>query len=229
MTEDHAPNAPGGQSHIDSCRSDATQLAGWLDRARRGDAEARNLLFGACRSFVATAARFHLQRRLQAKVDASDVVQQSLLEAHRGFEGFAGETPAEWLAWLKRIVAHNAYDAAKRYHGTAKRNAGREVPLAPHDDASAGWHEPPIDPASSPSQRVVRWEQELLLAAAMESLTEDHRDVLFLRNIERLPFEEVAQRMGRSAGACRMLWMRAIAGLREQLPAEIGAEERDPA
>ena len=205
------PAAPGG---------DTARIAGWLAAARAGDAAARDRLFAACRSFVATAARFHLQRRLQAKVDASDVVQQSLLEAHHGFDGFAGETPQEWLAWLKRIVAHNAFDVAKRYRGTAKRDAGREVPLAAHDDASHGWHEPPIDPASSPSGRVIRWEQELLLAAAMEALADDHREVLFLRNIERLPFEEVARRMGRSSGACRMLWMRAIAAVRERLPAE---------
>jgi RNA polymerase sigma-70 factor (ECF subfamily) len=205
------PAAPGG---------DTARIAGWLAAARAGDAAARDRLFGSCRSFVATAARFHLQRRLQAKVDASDVVQQSLLEAHRGFDGFAGETPQEWLAWLKRIVAHNAFDVAKRYRGTAKRDAGREVPLAAHDDASHGWHEHPVDPASSPSGRAIRWEQELLLAAAVEELDEDHREVLFLRNIERLPFEEVARRMGRSSGACRMLWMRAIAAVRERLPAE---------
>ena len=207
---------------------DAARIAGWLAAARAGDAAARDRLFGACRSFVATAARFHLQRRLQAKVDASDVVQQSLLEAHRGFDGFAGETPQEWLAWLKRIVAHNAFDVAKRYRGTAKRDAGREVPLAAHDDASHGWHEPPIDPASSPSGRVIRWEQELLLAAAMEALADDHREVLFLRNIERLPFEEVARRMGRSSGACRMLWMRAIAALKERLPADFSGAEATP-
>jgi RNA polymerase sigma-70 factor (ECF subfamily) len=202
------------------------ELAAWLDKARKGDGAARDRLFGACRSFVAVATRFHLQRRLQAKVDTSDIVQQSLLEAHRGFEGFTGRTPAEWLAWLKRIAAHNAYDAAKRYRGTAKRDAGREVPLNLSDDASRGWHAAAIDPGSSPSQRAVRWEQELLLTAALEALPDDHREVVMLRNIERLPFEEVARRMDRSAGACRMLWMRAIAGLRDMLPPEAGAEDR---
>lgn len=203
-------------------------LARWLAAARAGDAAARDRLFGACRSFVATAARCHLQRGLQAKVDASDVVQQSLLEAHRGFDRFAGETPAEWLAWLKKIVAHNALDAAKQYRGTAKRDAARELPLALHADASHGWHEQPVDPASSPSGRVIRWEQELLLAAALDALAEDHREVLFLRNIERLPFEEVARRMDRSSGACRMLWMRAIASLRDILPVEFSESEATP-
>jgi len=211
---------PEPASMPESSATPSVRLAGWLAAARAGDAEARDRLFAACRSYLATAARVHMQRGLRAKVDASDVVQQSLLEAHRGFDGFAGETPAEWLAWLKRIVAHNALDAAKRYRGTAKRDADREVPLAVHDAASAGWHAQPVDPASSPSRQVIRWEQELLLATALESLGDDHREVLHLRNIERLPFDEVGRRMGRSSGACRMLWMRAIASLKEALPAE---------
>ena len=195
----------------------SVRIAGWLAAARRGDDAARDRLFDACRSYVDLAARYHLQRRLQAKVDASDIVQQSLLEAHRGFDRFAGESPGEWLAWLKRIVVHNAYDEAKRWRGTAKRDAGREVPLDGRGDASEAWAFDPASSEPSPSQHVLRGEQELLIAAALERLPEDHRDILLLRNLERLPFEEVAKRMGRSAGACRMLWMRAIAGLREQL------------
>lgn len=194
-------------------------VAEWLAAARTGDREARDRLFGACRSFVATVARCHLNRRLQAKVDASDVVQQSLLEAHRGFDGFAGETPQEWLAWLKRIIRHNACDAAKRFTGVAKRDARREVPLATHDSESRAWHAHPIDPASSPSGHAIRWEEEIRLATAIEALPEEHREVLVLRNIERLPFEEVGRRMGRSSGACRMLWMRAIESLKHVLVA----------
>ena len=123
----HADPQPSEASASTDGRS--ARIAGWLAAARRGDAAARDRLFDACRSYVDLAARYHLQRRLQAKVDASDIVQQSLLEAHRGFDRFAGESPGEWLAWLKRIVVHNAYDEAKRWRGTAKRDAGREVPL----------------------------------------------------------------------------------------------------
>ena len=54
-----------------------------------------------------------LQRGLAARVDPSDVVQQSLLEAHRGFDRFAGESPGQWLAWLRGIATHNALDAAR--------------------------------------------------------------------------------------------------------------------
>ena len=214
-----------GDRHADPKQPEATastdgrsaRIAGWLEQARQGDAAARDRLFDACRSYIDLAARYHLQRRLRAKVDASDIVQQSLLEAHRGFDRFVGESPGEWFAWLKRIVAHNAYDEAKRWRGTAKRDAGREISLDGRGDASGARAFDPASSEPSPSQHAVRWEEEVRLAAALELLPEDHRDIIILRNLERLPFEEVAKRMDRSAGACRMLWMRAIAALREHL------------
>lgn len=212
----HVPTAPDSDPAASSDGT-GTRIADWLAAARRGDVAARDRLFDACRSYVDLAARYHLQRRLRAKVDASDIVQQSLLEAHRGFDRFTGTTAGEWLAWLKRIVAHNAFDEAKRWRGTAKRDAGREVAMHGHGNESGHVHPDPVSDEPSPSQHVIRFEQDMLVTAALARLPEDHRDVLLLRNLERLPFEEVAKRMGRSAGACRMLWMRAIAGLREHL------------
>jgi len=202
----------------DPSASDA--IAVWLARARRGDGAAREQLFAACRSYVATVARCHLQRGLVRRVDASDIVQQSLLEAHRGFHRFAGESPAQWLAWLRGIATHNALDAARAHRVVARRDAGREQPLDGGSAAAA--FGPVTDSRSSPSQRLLRWERELELAAAIDQLPDDQRRVVELRNIERLPFEEVARRMDRSAGACRMLWMRALENLRDRLSASGG-------
>lgn len=192
--------------------SQGRRIADWLDRARRGDVAARDELFAACRSYVATVARCHLQRGLAARVDPSDIVQQSLLEAHRGFDRFAGDSPGQWLAWLRGIATHNALDAARGHRVAARRDAGRERSL----DGVAGF-EPAADPGSSPSQRALRWEREWQLAAAVDRLADDHRRVIELRHLERLPFDEVARRMDRSPGACRMLWMRALEQLRAQL------------
>lgn len=203
----HAAADPGGP--------DGERIAGWIRAARAGDASARQRLFEAGRSYLAVAAAYHLQRRLRAKVDASDIVQEALLDAHGGFDRFAGTTAGEWLSWLRRIAERNALDAAKRYRGTAKRDAGREVPI--DGDAAGVGRIDPVAPVSTPSQRVLRGEREILLAEAIGGLPTDQREVILLRNVERLPFEEVAERMGRSAGACRMLWMRALAGLRERL------------
>jgi RNA polymerase sigma-70 factor, ECF subfamily len=192
----------------------SSRILTWLHAARAGDEAARNELLGACRSFLAVVARTNLDRRLQARVDASDVVQQSLLDVHRGLNDFRGETPAEWLAWVGRIATRNAIDAAREHRQAAKRDPARERPVG--DSPS---HDPfaPVATGPSPSQAVAGLERELRVAAALEQLPEDYRDVVLLRNVERLPFDEVATRMARSPGACQMLWLRAIERLRHLL------------
>jgi len=197
---------------------DSSQLADLLALARAGDDAARNRLFEACRSFVAVVAKVQLHRRLHTKVDPSDLVQQSLLEAHRGFVDFQGGTPQDWLAWLKQIVQHNAIDADKHYRGADRRDLRKERALATGDPTSsqaAGWVA--VDPGLSPSQVLMNSERELHLAAAIESLPDDYQQVILLRNLERLPFDQVAERMNRTRGACQMLWMRAVEQLRTQL------------
>jgi RNA polymerase sigma-70 factor (ECF subfamily) len=197
--------------------ADGNQVSGLLAKARAGDAAARDQLFSHCRDYLTLAARARVETRLQAKVDASDLVQQTLLEAHRGFGRFQGATEAEWLAWLRRILDHNAADFVRRYRATGKRQVGREVPIAgPGDSSSAGCPEPAAD-GETPSAAAVRHEGELALAAALAQLSPDHREVIVLRNLQRLPFDEVAQRMNRSRPAAQMLWIRAIQKLQEMM------------
>src|SRR4051812_38897098 len=198
--------------------ADGEGVSGLLVRARAGDGAARDQLFARCRDFLGLAARARVEAKLRAKVDASDLVQQTLLEAHRGFGRFQGGTEAEWLAWLRRILDHNAADFVRRYRGTGKRQVGREVPLAAPGDSSApfGAAEPATD-GESPSGAAVRHEDELMLAEALTRLSADHREVIVLRNLQRLSFDEVARRMNRSRPAAQMLWMRALAKLQEQL------------
>lgn len=179
---------------------------------------AQDRLFAACRSYLHLLARARVESWLHAKVDASDLVQQTLLEAYRDFDQFAGNSEAEWLAWLRRILARNAAEFVRHYRGTQKRQTQREIPLQAGFDS--GRDRPgfePIAPGESPSQELLRRERELLLAEALMHLAEDHREVLCLRNLQRLPFDEVAQRMGRSRPAVQMLWMRALHKLQELL------------
>ena len=182
---------------------------------------ARDRLFAACRSYIGLIARATLERRLQSKVDASDLVQQTLMDAHRDFDQFAGQTEQEWLAWLRKILAHNTGDAYRHY-GAGKREARREFSLQAGDGSASKSDETIIgfDPAGSdetPSQIVLHQERELAVAEAISQLSEDYREVVFLRNVQRLPFDEVAARMERSRPAVQMLWMRALQRLREIL------------
>ncbi len=184
--------------------SDGT-LAELLAQARGGDRAALDRLFALCRNYVAVLAQARLESWLQGKADASDLVQQTLLEAYRGFPQFQGGTSGEWLAWLRRILDHNAADYVRHYYGTDKRDVAREVPLA--GSLPGG--------GDTPSQELLRKERELLVADALARLPDDYRTVLILRNLQRLPFDEVARRMGRSRPAAQMLWLRAVRKLRE--------------
>lgn len=200
-----------------------TPLTELIERARARDAAALDELFARCRSYLGLAARVRVESWLQAKADASDLVQQTMMEAYRGFDRFQGRTEGEWLAWLKRILEHNAADFVRQYQG-GKRRVGKEVPLAGAGPESAS--RPGIDPAAAtdtPSQALARFESELQLAAALEQLSPDHREVIILRNLQRLPFDAVAERMNRTRPAAQMLWTRAIQKLQQLMAAPTGA------
>jgi RNA polymerase sigma-70 factor (ECF subfamily) len=189
----------------------ASSVRDLLERARAGDRAALDRLFALCHSYVRIVAQAQVESWLRAKVDASDLAQQTLLDAYRAFGQFEGATSAEWLAWLRRILEHNAADFVRTYHGTAKRQVGREVSLdGPASLALAGNGE-------SPSQALLRKESELLMADALARLSDDHREVILLRNLQRLPFDEVARRMGRTRPAVQMLWMRALRKLQDEM------------
>ena len=193
-----------------------------IEHARNGDAEARNQLFALCRGYLGFVARCQVESWLRVKVDASDLVQQTMLEAHRDFDRFEGRSEKEWLGWLKKILSHNAADFVRHYHGTAKRQARREVRFRdPADSTSRGAAEPAA-PDRTPSQEFLALDNELRATAALAELPEDYQEVIVLRNLQRLPFGEVAERMDRSRPAVQMLWMRAI----RKLQAALEGDER---
>jgi RNA polymerase sigma-70 factor (ECF subfamily) len=197
---------------------DSESVADLLAQARQNGPAELDRLFASCRNYLGLVARAQVESWLQAKVDASDLIQQTLLEAYRDFAHFRGTTEAEWLAWLRRILAHNAANFVRQYRGTEKRQARREVALAgPGDGSAARGLLDPADGGESPSQLLLRKERELLIADALARLSPDHREVIMLRNLQRLPFQEVAERMGRSRPATQMLWMRALQKLQETL------------
>jgi RNA polymerase sigma-70 factor, ECF subfamily len=198
--------------------SQTSIVAGLLERAREGDDAARDELFEKCRAYLGFLARSSMETWMNAKIDASDLIQQTMLDAHRGFANFRGQTEGEWIGWLKAILQHNALDFCRRYKGTEKRNANREVRIAASVSMSLfhGAPEPPGNDAS-PSQLLMQKENEILLADQLARLPEDYQEVIYLRNMQRLSFKEIAERMDRSQGAVQMLWVRALKQLQERM------------
>jgi RNA polymerase sigma-70 factor (ECF subfamily) len=193
-------------------------LAQLLDALRQGDAAAQGEIVQRYQEWLKLLARLQLDRRLQGKCDASDMVQQTLLEACRAFPEFRGRTEGELLAWLRQILARVLTHERRRYHGTQQRDPAREVSLEQAlAQSSQRLGNVLAASGSSPSQQACQREQEVLLADVLARLPDDYREVIILRNLEGLSHEEVARQMNRSAGAVRMLWVRALACLRQEL------------
>jgi RNA polymerase sigma-70 factor (ECF subfamily) len=187
-----------------------------LQEARGGDAATLGRLLETYRRYLALLARVQIGQRLQGKVDASDVVQETFLEAHQNFPRFRGVSEAEFVGWLRQILAGNLADLLRRYLGAKGRDVRleREIQDA-FDRSSILLDRGLVAPQSSPSQQAVRREQAVILADALEHLPDDYRDVLVLRHLEGLSFPEVSRRMGRSLDSVEKLWMRGLARLRQ--------------
>jgi RNA polymerase sigma-70 factor (ECF subfamily) len=163
-------------------------------------------------------ARVEIDSRFAGKFSASDAVQQTLTEAWRCWSEFRGQGERERLAWLRQILAHQLAHLARHYAGTQKRDIAREVSLEQSLAQSTARLEHMLAADnSSPSQQIERREQQLLLADVLERLPDDYRRVLILRHLSGLSHAEVAKQMNRSIGAVRMLWIRALARLRDEV------------
>jgi RNA polymerase sigma-70 factor (ECF subfamily) len=186
-----------------------------MAQARTGDSAALGRLLDQHRLYLAVIARVQLDRGLQAKVDASDVVQETFLEAHRDFPQFRGETVGELVAWLRQILTRNLANQARHYRDTRRRDVRREQGLGATPGGSA---DGPAATISTPSQTAGRREALDLLADALVRLPDDYRQVIILRNLEELSFAEVAERMGKTVDSVKKLWARGLVHLRKQLP-----------
>lgn len=172
------------------------------------------------RSWLMLLARTRVDGVLRGKVDPSDIVQQTLLLATRDAGQFRGSSDAELAGWLRGIMGHVLAHELQSV-ATAKRDASLEVSMDALLEQSAQRLDALLAATqTSPSQAAIAHEERDRLATVLEGLPEDYRDVLVLRHLEGLPFPEIAERMNRAPGAVRMLWVRALAHLKERLGAD---------
>jgi RNA polymerase sigma-70 factor (ECF subfamily) len=195
--------APVGQDDVE----------GLLASAKTGKAESLNELLQLYGNYLRVVAGVRLDDRLRSRCSPSDVVQDTLLDAYRDFPRFRGRTKAEFLGWLRQILANNILRLTERHIDAAKRAVRREVSLdavqgASRSSASLGAIL--ADRAASPSSIVGGREAAGILVDQLDNLPPDYREVLVLRHFHGLSFAEVGERMRRSPGAVRILWVRAI-------------------
>jgi RNA polymerase sigma-70 factor (ECF subfamily) len=177
-----------------------------------------NLTPERLRAYLRLLAEESLARVGPLGFDPSDIVQQTLLDAHRDRDRFRGRVEGEWLAWLRRLLACNFADAV-RAQGRAKRDAGRVVSLEQALDASSARLESWLAAdQSSPSERAVRNEEILRLVEALDRLPEANRRALVLRHCRGLSLAEISAELGRTPQAVAGLLKRGLAELRELFP-----------
>jgi RNA polymerase sigma-70 factor (ECF subfamily) len=168
------------------------------------------------RPYLLLLARMRLDSRLRGKLDASDVVQQTLLEAHEGRGLFRGGE-REAAAWLRQILARNLANAVRdllRDKRDVRRERSLEAAIEESSRRLGGWL---AAEQSSPSERAERHEQGVRLAAALAELPEAQREALTLHHLEGRPLDEVARLAGRSREAVAGLIKRGLRQLRERL------------
>jgi RNA polymerase sigma-70 factor (ECF subfamily) len=169
------------------------------------------------RSYLLLLARVRLDPMVQAKVGPSDLVQQTLLEAHRDLAQFRGQTVGEQAAWLRRILARNLANVLRDLRRD-RRDVAREQPLqAALDDSASrleGWL---ADPQSSPSQQAERQERAVRLAEALAALPDNQREAVVWRHWHGCSLVEIGQRLGCTTAAVTGLLHRGLRNLRKQL------------
>jgi RNA polymerase sigma-70 factor (ECF subfamily) len=186
--------------------------------ARAGSIPALGQLLELYRGYLTLLVRLQIGRRLQGKVDASDLIQEVFLEAHRKFAQFRGSEEGEFSGWLRQILASRLGELIRRYFKTQRRDVRLERALVLElDQSSRVLDQALIEPQSSPSQQAVRREQAVLLADALGQLSDDYREVIILHHMEGLTLPQVAQRLGRSEHSVEKLWARALVRLRRVL------------
>jgi RNA polymerase sigma-70 factor (ECF subfamily) len=192
-----------------------SDLCRLIEQAQRHEPQALDRLLDSYRNYLRLLARTGLDISLQGKADPSDLVQETLLKAHQHFAQFRGRSEGELIAWLRQILANNLADLGRRYKATGARQLRREQSLEQALLASSAAMDRLLAvEAPSPSASAERRELAVVLADALAELSPDHREVLVLRSLQERDWDEIASRLGRSAGAVRMLWARALKQLR---------------
>jgi RNA polymerase sigma-70 factor (ECF subfamily) len=194
---------------------DSAETCRLLEEVRSGDAPAFDRLFARHRPGLRQFVALRLDPRVRARLDPSDVVQETQLEAYRRMDDFLKRRPMPFRVWLRK-TAYERLLKLRRFHvEAAQRAVGRELGLA--DRSSLLLARPFLDRASSPSQQLARGDLVRRVRAALAGLPETDREVLLMRNVDELPYREIGFVLGLDPAAARKRYGRALLRLRKLL------------
>jgi RNA polymerase sigma-70 factor, ECF subfamily len=191
-----------------------------LKRAANGDRRALNRLFDLYRSRLKKMVRLRLNRRLQGRVDDSDILQDAYLEASRRLPDYLQDPRTPFFLWLRRITGDKLLEVHRTHLGTQIRDVNREISL--HRGALPGANslslaEQLLGRLTSPSQAAIKAEMRIKLQEALNRLEPLDREVLALRHFEQLTNMEAAQELDLDPSAASKRYVRALARLQKTL------------
>jgi RNA polymerase sigma-70 factor, ECF subfamily len=195
----------------------------FLDEARAGDTRAADRLLAQHRDAVRRMIDLRLDPAIAARVDASDVVQEVLLEASRRLDNYLRDPVMPFHLWLRHIAKDHIIDAHRRHRQAQRRGVDREQPLVPAglaDHSSIELAAQFIDQELTPASAAMKQELERRLHQAIAELDEDDRDIVLMRHFEQLSNQEVAALLQLTEPAASMRHLRALRRLRELLKPE---------
>jgi RNA polymerase sigma-70 factor (ECF subfamily) len=212
---------------IDNNSSESVDL---IERARAGDRAALDALLGRHRDRLRRMVEIRLDTRLQARLDASDVVQDAYVEVAQRLDEYLRDPKLPLFLWLRLVVGERLLKLHRHHLGTQMRDAGREVSLfrgALPAASSAALAAQLLGKHTSPTQAVVRAERLLRLQEALNTLDPVDREILSLRHFEELTAAEAAEVLGITESAAAKRYFRALKRLKEILAAMPGGQEGD--
>jgi RNA polymerase sigma-70 factor (ECF subfamily) len=197
---------------------DASDNAVLLERAVGGDSGALAELFDRHRGRLEQMVRLRLDRRLQGRLDADDVLQETYLDVARRFPEYVANPAVPFFLWLRFLTGQRLVDLHRRHLGAKMRNAGLEVSLYRGDSpraSSASLAELLLGRLTTASRAAIRAETQLRVQEALNAMDPIDREVLVLRHFEMLSNEETAQVLGLKPSAASNRHLRALKRLKE--------------
>jgi RNA polymerase sigma-70 factor (ECF subfamily) len=201
-----------------------------LELARAGDRAALDVLFARHRTRLRRMVELRLDRRLQARIDASDVIQEAYVEAVSRLGEYLSEPSYPFFLWLRLIVGERLLKLHRRHLGTQMRDAGLEVSIyrgALPAATSAALAAQLLGKHTSPTQAAVRAERLMRLQEALNTLEPIDREVLSLRHFEEMSLRETALSLGIEEPAAAKRYIRALKRLKAILASMPGGLDND--
>ena len=198
---------------------DSEQTAELLQNARQGESSAVNELMERHRNAVRQMIQMRLDRAVAARVDASDVVQDVLLEASQRLNDFIKSGSMPFHLWLRQLAKDRLIDMHRRHRGAQRRSVDREQRVAAGSSERSSLNLDGVlaDGQLTPAAASIRREIEQRFLTALQELGDDDRDIILMRHQEHLTNSEVAEALGLSQPAAGMRYLRALRKLREVL------------